>query len=70
MVRSLLVELLGRIKTCSSRPSYHATLGQNLGIRQGLEVQGNSGNWPEDLEIHRERESIIRGFRYNSLVLI
>ena len=70
IVRSLLVELLGRIKTHSGHPSCCATLGQNLGVRQGLEVQGKLGNRPEDLGVHRERKSVVRGFRCNSLVLV
>ena len=70
VVGSLLVELSGRIKTCSGYPFCYATLGQNLGIRQGLGVQGESGNWPEDQGIHRERGSVMRGFRCNSLILV
>ena len=48
VVGSLLVELLGRIKSRSGRPSCHATLGQNLGVWQGSRVQGKLGNQPED----------------------
>ena len=70
IVGSLSVELSGKIKTHSGRPSCCATLGQNLGIWQGLEVWGKSGNQPEDQGIHRERGSVMRNFRCNSLVLV
>ena len=35
-----------------------------------LGVQGKSGNRPEDQRVHKERESVMRGFRCNSLVLV
>ena len=50
VVRSLSVELLGRMETRSGRPSYRATQGQNHGVRRGQE---KSGNQPEDQGIHK-----------------
>ena len=35
-----------------------------------VRVQGKSGNQPEDQRIHKEGESVARGFRHNSLVLV
>ena len=70
VVGSLSVELSGRIKTCNGCPSCCATQGQNHGIRRGCRDSGKSGNRPEDLRIHRKGESVVRGFRHNSLVLV
>ena len=35
-----------------------------------VRIQGKSGNWPEDQRVHKWRESVVRGFRRNSLVLV
>ena len=40
VVGSLLVELSGRIKTCSGHPSCRASRGQNHGIRRGYRDLG------------------------------
>ena len=40
IVGSLSVELSGRVRVCSGRPSCHATQGQNHGIRHGYRSSG------------------------------
>ena len=50
---SLLVELSGRVRVRSGRPSCRASQGQNHGIRRGYRVSGKSGNWPEDQRVHK-----------------
>ena len=51
-------------------PSVVPHKGRTLASGEVIEVQGKSGNWPEDQGIHRERGSVMRGFRHNSLILV
>ena len=69
-VGSLLVELSGRARVRSGRPSCRASRGQNHGVRRGYRDLGKSGNQPEDQGFHKVKESVVRSFRHNSLVLV
>ena len=53
--RARLVELSGRRGSRNGRPSCRATLGQHLGVRRGDRGSVKSGNWPEDLVVHKIR---------------
>ena len=44
--------------------------GRTMASGMVIGVSGKSGNWPEDWRIHKEGESVMRGFRRNSLVLV
>ena len=45
VVGFLSVELLGRIKTRSGRPSYHASQGQNRSVTRGCRDSGEVRQW-------------------------
>ena len=70
VVRSLSVELLGRIETRNGRPSCHVTQGQNHGVRRGCRGSGSQAIGLRTRGFHKEGESVVRGFRRNSLVLV
>ena len=52
-VGSLSVELSGKVRVRSGRPSCRASQGQNHGVWRGCKGSGKSGNQPEDRRIHK-----------------